>query len=165
MGESRFRSFFLPRFSLSYLLRLVIIAALAIVFFSKICIPVRIEGISMEPTYHDGSFNFCCRVPYFFHPPSVGDVVFIRMAGTRVMYMKRVVAMAGNVVAFQDGYLYVNGKVRPETYVVTECDWDLPPRKVKPRHVYVVGDNRKMTIENQVFGQVPASRIVGKALW
>ena len=119
----------------------------------------------MEPTYHNGSFNFCCRIPYFFHPPKVGDVVMIRMSGNRIMYMKRVVALAGDMVSFQNGYLYVNGKVRPEIYVTMACDWNLPPRKVKPDHVYVVGDNRGMPIENQVFGQVPISRIVGKALW
>ena len=165
MGKGKIRSFFLPDFTLKYLLRLLIIAGIAVVFFSKICIPVRIEGISMEPTYHNGSFNFCCRIPYFFHPPKIGDVVMIRMSGTRVMYMKRVVALAGDEVSFQDGYLYVNSQFRPETYVLTECDWNLPPRKVKPGHVYVVGDNRKMPIENQVFGQVPVSRIVGKVLW
>ena len=159
------RSFFLPRFTPRYVVRLLLIAAVAFIFFSKICIPVKIEGISMEPTYHDGSFNFCCRIPYFWHPPRVGDVVMIRMSGTRVMYMKRVVALAGDVVAFRDGYLYVNDQLRTEPYVLTECNWNLPPRKVKPGHVYVVGDNRKMDIENQVFGQVPVSRIVGKVLW
>ena len=92
-------------------------------------------------------------------------MVMIRLSGTRVMYMKRVVALAGDVVAFENGYLYVNGKFQPEDYVVTGCNWNLPPRKVKPGHVYVVGDNRKMAIENQVFGQVAVSRIVGKVLW
>lgn len=165
MAEGKIRSFFLPDFTLKYFLRVLIIAGIAVFFFSKICIPVRIEGISMSPTYRDGSFNFCCRIAYFFHPPRVGDIVMIRMSGTRVMYMKRIVALSGDVVSFQNGYLYLNGKVRPEIYVVTPCDWNLSPRKVKPGHVYVVGDNRKMPIENQVFGQVPVSRIIGKVLW
>jgi len=158
-------SFFFPKFTPAYLLRLAIVAAVAYFFFSKVCIPVKIEGISMEPTYRNGSFNFCCRLPYLFHPPDIGDVVMIRMSGNRVMYMKRIVALAGNVVSFKNGYLYVNGKMKPEDYVVTSCDWNLPSRKVKPGHVYVVGDNRKMPIENQVFGQVPVSRIVGRVLW
>jgi len=165
MAENRLKSFLFPKLTLFYLIRLVLVALAAVIFFSWVCIPVRIDGISMEPTYHNGGFNFCCRLPYLFHPPKVGDVVMIRMAGKRVMYFKRVVALSGDVVAFQNGYLYVNEKLREEDYVVTSCNWNLSPRKIKPGHVYVVGDNRKMPIENQVFGQVSLNRIVGKALW
>ena len=165
MAENILRSLLFPKLTLLYLLRLALIALAAVIFFSWFCIPARIDGISMEPTYHNWSFTFCCRIPYLFHPPRVGDVVMIRMSGTRVMYLKRVVALPGENVSFQNGYLYINGKLRQEDYVVTPSDWNLPTRKVKPGYVYVVGDNRKTPIENQVFGQVPISRIVGKALW
>ncbi len=165
MSQKRWKSFFFPELNPFYLIRILVIATIAFLFFSKICIPVRIEGISMEPTYHNGSFNFCCRVPYFFHPPRIGDVVMIRLSGTHVMYLKRIIAKAGDTVSFQNGYLYVNGKLKREDYVTTPCDWNLPPRKVQAGHVYVVGDNRNMPIENHIFGQAPISKIVGKILW
>jgi len=163
--QNRLKLFLFPKITSRYLIRLVLIALAAVIFFSWLCIPARIDGISMEPTYHNGGFTFCCRLPYFFHPPRVGDVVMIRMAGTRVMYLKRVVALPGDTVAFENGYLYINGKMKPELYVKTPCNWELAPRNTKPGHIYVVGDNRKIPIDNQVFGQVPLARIVGKALW
>ncbi len=165
MAGNRLKSFLFPKLTPRYLIRLALIALAAVIFFSWFCIPARIDGISMEPTYHNGSFTFCCRIPYLFHLPRAGDVVMIRMSGTRVMYLKRVVALPGEKVSFQNGYLYINGKLRQEDYVVTPSDWNLPPRKVKPGHVYVVGDNRNIPIEKQVFGQVALSRVVGKVLW
>ncbi len=163
--NERKNNFLFPKFTGRYLLRLLIIAIGAYLFFSEICIPVHINGISMEPTYRDGAFTFCCRLPYLLHKPRVGDIVFIRMSGKKVMYMKRVIALSGDRVAFQNGYLYVNGRLRQEDYVITSSNWNLPPRTVKPGCVYVAGDNRAISLEDQVFGQVPISRIVGKTIW
>ena len=165
MGRSCYKNFFFPKLTKATLLRMVLITVGAYLFFSRVCIPVRVDGISMEPTYHRGDFTFCCRVPYLFHPPQVGDIVFIRMSGWKIMYMKRIIALPGDRVAFRHGYLYINGKLRQEDYVAAPSNWNLTPRKVKPGHVYVVGDNRKLPITDQVFGQVPISRVVGKVLW
>ena len=44
-------------------------------------------------------------------------------------------------------------------------DWTLAPRTVKPGHVYVVGDNRSVSMASHQFGQTPVHRIVGALLW
>jgi len=119
----------------------------------------------MEPTYHDGDINFCWRVPYLFSEPERYDVVAVQFAGSKVMLLKRVVAQEGEQVEFRDGKLFIDGKEIKELYVRYPCNWNLPPRRVEKDCVYVIGDNRNMSMENHHFGQTSKSRIIGVLLW
>jgi signal peptidase I len=119
----------------------------------------------MEPRYHDGEFNFCWRLRYAFSQPGRGDVVVVRLAGKKVMLLKRAVALAGDEVEFREGRLFVNGRQVEEPYVRYPCDWELPPRRVEVGHVYLIGDNRSMPMEQHQFGQTSVNRIVGAPLW
>ena len=51
-----------------------------------------------------------------------------------------------------------------EPYVRLGCDWDLPPRKIEPGHVYVMGDNRSVSRDSryETVGPIPLYRVVGK---
>jgi signal peptidase I len=119
----------------------------------------------MAPTYQSGTFNFCNRLKYLFSSPSRHDVVAIRYAGTRVMLLKRILAVEGETLEFRLGQLYVNGKAVKEPYAAMPCDWDLEPRTVRPDHVYVVGDNRQVSMLSHDFGQTHVNRIIGAPLW
>lgn len=81
------------------------------------------------------------------------------------MLLKRVVALEDEQVEFRDGKLYVDGKEMDEPYVRFPCNWNLSPRRVEKDCVYVIGDNRSMSIENHHFGQASKSRILGTPLW
>jgi signal peptidase I len=146
-------------------LRLSVLALLAYVLFGHICIPFWIRGDSMEPTYRNGALSFCWTLRYAFSSPGRHDVVLVRLAGRRVMLLKRVVAVAGEQVEFRKGSLLVDDRLIDEPYVAYPCDWNLPPRRVKPGRVYVVGDNRSRPIETHNLGQTPVGRIVGAPLW
>ena len=159
------RRFLLPEFSRGYFLRVLLVAVGAYCFFKFVCIPAAVRGSSMQPTYSVRSFTFCWTPSYMFSEPDRFDVVTVRFAGTRVMLLKRVVALEGETVSFRGGRLLVNGTALEEPYVKYPCDWDLSPRTVDPGHVYVVGDNRSMPISQHRFGQTPLDRIIGKPLW
>jgi signal peptidase I len=161
----KIRQFFFPSLTYGFLIRASTVALSAYLFFSYILIPIRIEGISMEPTYRTGSINFCWRLNYLFSQPKRRDVVAVRLAGTRVMLLKRVVALAGERIEFRDGKLWVDDKLIDEAYVRYPCHWNLPPRQIQEGYVYVVGDNRSMPIEDHHFGQAPIRRIIGVPLW
>lgn len=79
--------------------------------------------------------------------------------------MKRVVALEGDTVEFRSGKLVVNGKQFREPYVKYPCNWELSCRKVKTNHVYLVGDNRNVPMEQHDFGQTLGNRIVGAPIW
>jgi signal peptidase I len=156
---------FAPRLNQWFLPRLLLVALCAYGFFGYVCIPAVANGKSMEPTYPDGAVMFCWCPKAWFGTLRRGDVVMVRMAGPKIMLLKRIVAIAGETVAFEQGKLVVDGKVLDEPYIKTDCNWELPPRSVPSGHVYVVGDNRTMPQKQHVFGKTPRKRIVGSPLW
>src|ERR1700761_4662405 len=94
-------------------IRALVLALFCFVFFKFfifkfIVLPVRIEGYSMFPTYHDWGINFVNRLAYRHVQPQRGDIVGIRMAGPSVMLMKRIVGMPGETFAFEHGLRIVN---------------------------------------------------------
>ncbi len=163
--NDRIRNFLFPSFTPKFLIRIVCLALIAYLFFGYVCTPFWIEGSSMEPTYHDGGFNFCWKLRYLYSRPQRRDVVTVRFAGDRVMLLKRIVALEGEVLEFRGGKLFVNGRPIDEPYVQLPCDWNLPPRVVERDSVYVAGDNRSMYIEGHYLGQTSIRRIVGVPLW
>jgi signal peptidase I len=165
MINNRVRRFLLPECNRFFFLRLLTVALATVLLFTQVLIPLKIQGQSMEPTYLDGSFNLCWRGRYLFSAPQRGDVVAIRFAGRQVMLLKRVVALAGDTVAFRDGVLVVNGQPVAEPYVRMRSNWNLESRSVEPGKVYVVGDNRSVPIERHHFGQVEQERIMGGVVW
>jgi len=154
------------------LARIVILVVTCFVVFRFILLPIRVEGISMLPTYHDHSINFINRLAYLRREPQRGDVVGIRLGGSAsafhtpgVMYMKRVVGLPGETVAWVEGRLLIDGVALDEPYLKGRCDWNRDPDKVGPDQYFVVGDNRTMPKENHVFGKADKRQIVGKVLY
>lgn len=155
------KSFFFPQINKAFLLRLLLVASSAWLIFGFLLIPLRVENISMEPTYQNGSFAFSWRLQYLFSPPQRGDVVTVRFSGRDIMLLKRIVALEGDRIAFVGGQLLVNGQNVHEPYVSYRQQWQLSERTVAPGHVYVVGDNRGMAMRQHKFGQVNIDRIIG----
>jgi len=174
-----------PKFTL---VRIIVLVVVTFIVFGFLLLPVRIDGPSMLPTYRNGRFNLVNRLAYLRHEPQRRDVVVIRLSGTEysaselmhdfthfrvdfgrlfrpsVMYMKRIVGLPGETIAFSGGRLLVNGKPVDEPYQKLTCDWERPPRKLGPGQYFVVGDNRSMPMEDHEFGVAERGRIVGKVI-
>jgi len=166
MGVSRvIRRFFFPALTVRFVIRVAIVTLTAYLFFGHICIPFRVKGRSMEPTYRDGDLSFCWRLRYALSPPKRHDIVAVRLAGRKVLLLKRIVALEGESLEFRQGRLFVNAQKIEEPYIAYPCHWNLAPRMVRKGCVYVVGDNRNMPMVNHYFGQTSVQRIVGGPLW
>ena len=146
------------------LVRVAILIVTCFVVFKFILLPIRVEGISMLPAYRDRSVNFVNRLAYLRHEPQRGDVVSIRLAGIHVMYMKRIIGLPGETVAFENGRVLINGEVLDEPYEKSPCDWNRAPVKLDSDEYFVVGDNRNMPWEGHVKGVARRSQIVGKVV-
>lgn len=149
--------------------RLVVLVLTCSVVFRFVLLPVRVEGISMLPTYRNDSVNFVNRLAYLRHGPQRGDVVGIRLSDPSIMwpslmYLKRIIGLPGETVAFVKGTVLIDGQALAEPYEKNDCDWDLPPVKLGPDEYFVVGDNRSMPPEYHVKGKVESDHIVGKAV-
>ena len=118
----------------------------------------------MLPTYNDHRINFVNRVVYRFHKPQRGDVVAIRTSGISIMYMKRVIGVPGETVAFHEGHAMINGVVLDEPYVKRPCDWERAAVTLGPNEYFFVGDNRSMPQVDHTFGRGERERIIGKIL-
>jgi signal peptidase I len=174
-----------PKFTL---IRAAVLAVAAFFVFGFVLLPVRIDGPSMLPTYQNGGFNLINRLAYLRHEPRRGDVVAIRISGREysrgellddlahfrlrfvrlfrpsVMYLKRVVGLPGETIAFSGGQLLVDGRPLDEPYQKFACNWERPPQKLEPDQFFVVGDNRAMPMKDHTFLAPPRARIVGKIM-
>ncbi len=147
------------------LIRIMVLVVVVCVLFGFVLLPIRVTGISMLPTYTNGSLNLVNRLAYLRHEPRRGDVVSIRLTGPHVLFMKRIIGLPGETVAFENGRVLINGKILDEPYEKYSCDWDRPPVTLTADEYFFVGDNRSMPLEDHTFGIQKRNRIVGKVLW
>jgi signal peptidase I len=90
-----------PRRTLIRVAVLVAVAYAAV--FGHLLMPVRGVGVSMQPTIESGDLPFINRLTYRFREPARGDIVAVRAAGESVVYVKRLLALPGDEIAFVDG--------------------------------------------------------------
>ena len=150
--------------------RIAVLVAVCFVSREFILLPIRIEGISMLPTYHDRQINCVNRLAYLRHEPQRGDIVSVRLskadglADPSVAYLKRIIGLPGETVSFHDGHAFINGRLLVEPYLKLPCDWETEPFPCSPTQYYVVGDNRSMPFTFHKKGRAERDHIVGKLL-
>ena len=145
--------------------RVLLLILASIVVFRWVLIPVRTDGVSMEPTYESGRLNLVNRLAYLRSPPARGDVVAIRLAGLHVLYIKRVLGLPGERIAISAGEVLVDGAPLIEPYVHHRRPWELAEVRLGPAEYFVVGDNRGMAAADHTFGRIDAVRIVGRVVF
>ena len=124
----------------------------------------RVDGTSMAPTLRDGQPVFFTRVNLRY---SRGDVVYARMPSGE-NYVKRVVALEGDVVELRDGTLYINGvpEDNPHAHGTTQPQEGIVeyPYTVGEDMAFLVGDNREGSVDSRTFGSLLLSSIRGKLI-
>jgi signal peptidase I len=145
--------------------RVLVLATLSFVIFRWVLIPIRTEGISMEPTYRSGSLKFVNRLAYQRRKPARGDIVAIKLAGPHVLYVKRIIGLPGERISIAQGQVYINGAPLEEPYVRNRRPWDVANVALTGREYFVIGDNRGMRAADHDFGRADVSRILGKVIF
>jgi signal peptidase I len=147
------------------LVRASISAVILVVLFKLVLLPVRITGMSMLPTYRNGTINFVNRAAFWFREPRRGDVVGYALTGEHAMYFKRVIAVPGETIEIRDGVVRIDGNVLDEPYLVYRAPWREKPVTLATNEYFLIGDNRGMDQQSHEHGRGLRSHIVGKALW
>jgi signal peptidase I len=146
----------------------VIVAAafiLALLVQQFIVKPFAIPSPSMENTLLEGDRVLVNRLVYHFHPPHRGDIIVFHPPGHPGSdpFIKRVVAVAGDTIAVQNGQLYLNGVAQNEPYIKEyPIEGDYPETEIASGYVWAMGDNRNNSGDSRVFGPVPLSSIMGE---
>jgi signal peptidase I len=127
--------------------------------------PVHVTGVSMEPTIHDGTWRIGNKLKFLGRAPQRGELVMVNMAGWRAFYLKRILALPGETIAFTNGRLLINGRVMPEPYLHGDSDWTMPPTRVPTEEYFVAGDNREVPLPLHMAGLTHRRDIAGGLLW
>jgi signal peptidase I len=147
------------------LIRGLCVAALLIGASKFLLVPVRAHGISMLPTYEEGQFIFVNRLAYRFSPVKRGDVVAIRLNGEDSVLVKRIIALPGETVRIVGGQVIIDGFPLDEPYRRYYVPWNMRDDTVGADEVFVIGDNRSMSLEAHEFGFARQDRILGRAIY
>ncbi len=129
----------------------------------------EVEGNSMLPALQDGERYLINRIVYRFRDPQPGDIVEINTPDSGDFSVKRIIASPGDVVQIKDGHVFVNGRVRLESYLPKGVSTDGKTLGMKAFRVFdnayfVLGDNRSISIDSRLFGAVGRDRLIGR-LW
>lgn len=153
------------------LVRLAITLLLVFVGFRMSIQPIRVQGISMQPTYRDGQRRFLNKLAYRFGTPQRSDVIGIQETGKQVLLLKRVIALPGERLRIVQGTVLINGEPLEEPYLLPPTNgvqnparWNVEEVQLQDGDHYVIGDNRSMRQGDHYFGIVNENRIVGRLM-
>lgn len=132
----------------------------------------RFEGPAMEPTIREGQIIVAQRYGtaapvrgdiVVFHPPAIPKLTLT------ARFVMRIVALPGDTIAFTNSALLLNGKPLLEPYVAPEnADYAVDPRyrrlTLPAAQYFVLGDNRRDSLDSRTFGPIARSAILEKAV-
>lgn len=179
---------------LSWVIIILAAFILAFLINSKAYANVRVEQSSMNNTLHDGQRLIVDEICYDFNKPQRGQIItfykneekgtllndfdrYINSIEARVTnseinevherLIKRVIGIEGDTIDIKDGSVYVNGKKLKEPYAVGKTDTNglKTPITVGKNELFVLGDNREVSIDSRIIGMVKMSHVEGKAIY
>jgi len=127
-----------------------------------------VNGHSMEPTLSHGDFVILSRIPFWFNEPQVGDIVaFPYRADPSEFYIKRIVAVPGDVVDFQNNRFLINGYESEYDFANVDARSGgniVLPVTILDGEFFVLGDNRNASKDSRYrsVGTITQSDMVGK---
>jgi signal peptidase I len=128
-----------------------------------------VSSASMSATLLPGDSLLVNRLLYRLYPPQHGDIIVFRFpqaAGRE--FVKRVVALPGDVVKEQAGRFWVNGaplrtpSPSPSGEDVSDTR-NLGPLRIPAGQLYVLGDNQEESLDSRFWGTVAEHDVLGKA--
>ena len=150
----------------------------------------RVEGASMRHTLKEGEYLLVNKITYLkfplggatrvikglpvdpdlvvypFHEPERGTIVIFRFPGDpRRFFVKRIIAVPGDLVEIRNGKVYINSKIRDEPYLDRSDRSDMDPVTVPQDSYFVLGDNRRHSNDSRdwSFTFVPRTHLIGQA--
>jgi signal peptidase I len=129
----------------------------------------------MEPTLHVGDRILVIKAAYDFTSPAIGDVIVFKAPPSEAAQcgsqpvpdlVKRIIATPGDTVSSSGNTILVNGHpLRQDWTHVHQLGTPITPQTMPASNYFVMGDNRPDSCDSRVWGPVPRSDIIGKAVF
>jgi len=152
------------------------IMVLAIIY-RFVAVPEVVHGASMYPNFDSGERILLEKVTKSFKPYKRGEVVILHPPGNeKVDYLKRIVALPGDVVKIRDCKIYISYGGQKfelqEDYLdpsvcTTEGSFFKEGHSIRlsEDEYLVFGDNRGNSIDSRYFGTVKEKNIQGRVVF
>ena len=79
--------------------------------------------------------------------------------------IKRVVGRPGDELEVREGVLIRNGTQQDEPWLEDPIDYAMAPLIVPSDQLWVMGDNRNASLDSHLWGPLPATNVIGTAIW
>jgi signal peptidase I len=132
----------------------------------------KVPSGAMIPTLLIGDQIIANRYIYKTSEPRRGDIiVYPYPKEPSRIFVKRLIAMEGDIVKIRNKRLYLNGKEQIEPYIITSGSGHIEdtrdnfgPATVPSGMLFFMGDNRDESYDSRFYGFVPRKTISGKAI-
>ncbi|MBR0456390.1 MAG: signal peptidase I [Firmicutes bacterium] len=159
------------------LIKDIIIAIIIVLAITAVIKPTIVKEDSMLDTLQSNNYLFVNKLAYKFKDhPERGDIIVFRsdlineQDGSKKLLIKRVIGVEGDVISFEDDYVYRNGKLLDEDYLYEEepAFRNYPNGSefvVGEDEIFAMGDHRSVSWDSRSedVGMVPEDKVVGKA--
>lgn len=157
----------------------IIVTILAYTIRLFIIQPFIVDGLSMNPVFHNNDYLLVDKISYKLDQPQRGDIIVFKYPkNTAVNYVKRIIGLPGEKVVIENGDVTIINKDNPNgiklnepyirtqdtTFVSTFNNRENPRAEfaVPEGDYFVMGDNRQESSDSREWGFLSKEKIIGR---
>lgn len=134
----------------------IIIIIVVILVRTFIATPVRVNGSSMYPTLKGNEIMLLNKLGHI----NRFDIVVLKIDGREDNLIKRIIGLPGETVEIKDNDIYINDKKIDDKYGYG-VTYNIDKVTLKKDEYFILGDNRKISLDSRVFGTIHKDEIKG----
>lgn len=151
------------------LIRDILIALVIVFVMTTVIKPTIVKESSMEPNLYENNYLIINKLAYKTGEPQRGDIIVFESEledenGRDKLLIKRIIGLPGETVSVENDMVYINGELLEEDYLkdgITPgyvVDYTVPEGEL-----FVMGDNRVVSIDSRDLGTIELEDVMGKA--
>ncbi|MBI4268413.1 signal peptidase I [Candidatus Uhrbacteria bacterium] len=156
-------------------LRSIVVGVLAAIVIEIVALqPFRVSGESMQPNFFNNERVIIDKITPKFTGYTRGEVVVFLLANPEngvEHLIKRIIALPGERILIIDRTIIIYNKAHPDGMRLDESRYrprinrDIPINvQLSDDEYFVMGDNRPVSKDSEIFGPISTRSIVGRVL-